>query len=230
MLTTQLQLMLFPDPRASEGAGHVEVIAPARRSMRGAAIATIAFLVILAMPFVSAHEPKEYTVLLKDDGPTPNGISSGILVSSDSLFFYNVDKRENVTHRILIDVEGDGDFQGLDDISTPWLSGECQLNETGDRVDPDCQVTSLLLLDPSNGLLPSNISMIHQIDVNGTIQEFLFSVSFSEDTHSEDQDLPTGTSEQNDAKQDGEDLLKTLLLLSLVGMLVLIPRFLASDS
>ena len=100
--------------------------------MRGATVIAIVSLMILALPHASAHEPKEYTVLLKDDGPTPNGISPGILVSSDSLFFYNVDKRENVTHRVLVDVEGDGDFQGVDDISTPWLSGECELNETGE--------------------------------------------------------------------------------------------------
>ena len=43
------------------------------------------------------HEPKEYTILLKENGITPNGVSPGILVSSDSLFFYNVDGRENAT-------------------------------------------------------------------------------------------------------------------------------------
>ena len=185
---------------------------------------------ILALPLASAHEPKEYTVLLKDDGPTPNGISPGILVSSDSLFFYNVDKRENVTHRILIDVEGDGDFQGVDDISTPWLSGKCELNETGERVDPDCKVTSLLLLDPSNGLLPSNLSMSHQIEANGTFEEFYFSVSFSEDVHSDGQDFPTGPLDQSESETRNNDLLQFTLIMSLVGVLILLPRLLSSDN
>ena len=61
---------------------------------------------LLLVSPVSAHEPKEYTILLKEDGITPNGVSPGILVTSDSLFFYNVDGRENATHRILVDVEG----------------------------------------------------------------------------------------------------------------------------
>ena len=198
--------------------------------MRGTTVIAIASLLILALPHVSAHEPKEYTVLLKDDGPTPNGISPGILVSSDSLFFYNVDKRENVTHRVLIDVEGDGDFQGMDDISTPWLSGECELNETGERVDPDCKVTSLLLLDPSNGLLPSNLSMSHQIDANGTLEEFYFSVSFSEDVHSDSQDFPTGPTDQSNLEKENDDLLQFALLMSLVGVLILLPRLLSSDN
>ena len=115
---------------------------------------------------VSAHEPKAYTSLLKEDRITPNGVSPGILVSSDSLFFYNVDGRENVTHRILVDVEGDDIFDGVDDIVTPWLSSNCDLDESGEKIDPSCEVTSLILLGPSNGLLPSNISMKHQIQSN----------------------------------------------------------------
>ena len=142
---------------------------------------------LLLVSPVSAHEPKEYTILLKEDGITPNGVSPGILVTSDSLFFYNVDGRENATHRILVDVEGDGAFDGVDDISTPWLSNACERNETGQKLDPSCEVTYLLLLDPSNGLLPSNVSMMHQIDFNETTEERSFVVSFSEDSHSSDQ-------------------------------------------
>ena len=150
---------------------------------------------LLLVSPVSAHEPKEY-ILLKEDGITPNGVSPGILVSSDSLFFYNVDGRENATHRILVDVEGDDVFDGVDDIATPWLSSACELNETSQKVDPSCEVTYLLLLDPSNGLLPSNISMMHQIDFNGTTEERSFVVSFSEDSHSSDQVLPIGAVEE----------------------------------
>ena len=135
-----------------------------------------------------------------------------------------------MTHRVLIDVEGDGDFQGMDDISTPWLSGECELNETGERVDPDCNVTSLLLLDPSNGLLPSNLSMSHQIDANGTLEEFYFSVSFSEDVHSDSQDFPTGPTDQSNLEKETDDLLQFALLMSLVGVLILLPRLLSSDN
>ena len=50
-------------------------------------------------------------MLLKEDGVTPNGVPSGILVTTDSLFFRNVDNRENTSHRILIDVEGEGEFE-----------------------------------------------------------------------------------------------------------------------
>ena len=177
---------------------------------------------------VSAHEPKEYTILLKEDGITPNGVSPGILVSSDSLFFYNVDGRENATHRILVDVEGDGAFDGVDDIATPWLSSACERNETGQKVDPLCEVTYLLLLDPSNGLLPSNISMMHQIDSNGTTEERSFVVSFSEDSHSSDQVLPIGSAEEVQSQPTDQTPLRFALVASIAGIFVLLPMLLPS--
>ena len=192
-----------------------------------AGLAMMLVLLLLVSP-VSAHEPKEYTILLKEDGITPNGVSPGILVSSDSLFFYNVDGRENATHRILVDVEGDGAFDGVDDIATPWLSSACERNETGQKVDPLCEVTYLLLLDPSNGLLPSNISMMHQIDSNGTTEERSFVVSFSEDSHSSDQVLPIGSAEEVQTQPTDQTPLRFALVASIAGIFVLLPMLLPS--
>lgn len=183
---------------------------------------------LLLMSPVSAHEPKEYTILLKEDGVTPNGVSPGILVSSDSLFFYNVDGRENATHRILVDAEGDGAFDGVDDIATPWLSSACERNETDQKVDPSCEVTYLLLLDPSNGLLPSNISMMHQIDSNGTMEEQGFVVSFSEDSHSSDQVLPIGGVQEVQSQPTDQTPLRFALMASIAGIFVLLPMLLSS--
>jgi len=192
-----------------------------------AGLAMVLVSLLLASP-VSAHEPKEYTILLKEDGITPNGVSPGILVSSDSLFFYNVDGRENATHRILVDVEGDDVFDGVDDIATPWLSSACELNETSQKVDPSCEVTYLLLLDPSNGLLPSNISMMHQIDFNGTMEERSFVVSFSEDSHSSDQVLPIGAVEEVQSQPTDQTSLRFALVASIAGIFVLLPMLLSS--
>ena len=187
-----------------------------------AGLAMMLVSLLLVSP-VSAHEPKEYTILLKEDGITPNGVSPGILVSSDSLFFYNVDGRENATHRILVDVEGDGAFDGVDDIATPWLSSACERNESGQKLDPSCEVTYLLLLDPSNGLLPSNVSMMHQIDFNGTTEERGFVVSFSEDSHSSDQMLPIGGVEELQSQPTDQTPLRFALIASIAGIFVLLP-------
>ena len=177
-------------------------------------------LLLLATP-ATAHDTKEYTMLLKEDGVTPDGVSSGVLVSTDSLFFYNVDSRAEAIHRVLIDADGDGVFEGVDDMATAWLSPSCELNETGDKVDSDCEVTELVLLDPSNGLLPGNITMLHQIEHNQTLTESPFTVSFSEDQHTLPTNPPTGSEE---GQSTDNDVLVLILLASLVGMAVILPR------
>ena len=163
-------------------------------------------------------------MLLKEDGVTPDGVAPGILVSTDWLFFYNVDTRDGAAHRVLIDADGDGVFEGVDDMATAWLSPSCELNETGDKADSDCEVTELVLLDPSNGLLPGNISMLHQIEHNHTMTESPFTVNFSEDKHTLPINPPTGSEEE----QSDDDVLVLILLASLVGIAVILPRL--SDS
>ena len=126
-------------------------------------IAALAFASILLASFlspsISGHEPKEYTILLTQDGTTPQTIPDDVLVQTDFLFFVNVDDREGVSHRIQVDADDDGRFNGPDDFSSNWLSGSCDLDENGSKVDESCMVTEAILLGPENGLLPGTIQL-----------------------------------------------------------------------
>ena len=130
---------------------------------------------------VSAHEPKEYTILLTQDGTTPQTIPEDVLVQTDFLFFMNVDDRQGASHRIQFDADGDGLFNGSDDFSTNWLSGSCDLDENGSKVDESCMVTEAILLGPENGLLPGTIQLRHQLMSNSHLYEENLSVTFIED-------------------------------------------------
>ena len=102
-------------------------------------VRTWAMMIALAMvasPIASAHEAKDYTILLKSDGATPSQVPSGVLVTTDRLFFMMVDPGENKSQRILVDTDGDGNFLGTDDISSPWLTSSCSLDEGGTRRTP----------------------------------------------------------------------------------------------
>ena len=96
-----------------------------------------------------AHDQKEYTVILGSQGATPSSIDDGILVETDSIFFRNHDSRTNASHRILIDADADGAFQGVDDFDTGWMETSCELNETGHKVDDSCQTSATVLLAPA---------------------------------------------------------------------------------
>ena len=197
-------------------------------------IAALAFTSILLASFlssvVSAHEPKEYTILLTHEGTTPLTIPDDVLVQTDFLFFMNVDDREGVSHRIQFDADGDGIFNGSDDFSSNWLSGSCDLDENGSKVDDSCMVTEAILLGPENGLLPGTIQLRHQIMNNSRLSEENLSVTFMEDMHNQpNPELGLLQIPQENSEDGSRYLLVVILFASLMGILVISPNLITRD-
>ena len=199
--------------------------------MRIPALAFASFLLTSFLsPVVSAHEPKEYTILLTQEGTTPQTIPDDVLVQTDFLFFMNVDEREGVSHRIQFDADGDGLFNGSDDFSTNWLSGSCDLDENGSKVDESCMVTEAILLGPENGLLPGTIQLQHQIMSNSSISEENFSVTFREDVHNQlNPHVVLPQMPQEDSVDGNRDVLLVILFASLMGILAFSPSLITRD-
>ena len=63
--------------------------------------------------------------------------------------------------------------------------------------------------------------MLHQIEHNQTLTESPFTVSFSEDQHTLPTNPPTGSEGE---QSTDDDVLVLILLASLVGMAVILPR------
>ena len=197
-------------------------------------IAALAFTSILLASFlssvVSAHEPKEYTILLTHEGTTPLTIPDDVLVQTDFLFFMNVDDREGVSHRIQFDADGDGIFNGSDDFSSNWLSGSCDLDENGSKVDDSCMVTEAILLGPENGLLPGTIQLRHQIMNNSRLSEENLSVTFMEDMHNQpNPEVGLLQIPQENPEDESRYLLVVILFASLMGILVISPNLITRD-
>tara|TARA_Y100001980_G_C14439158_1_gene225695 strand:- start:72 stop:671 length:600 start_codon:yes stop_codon:yes gene_type:complete len=197
-------------------------------------IPALAFISILLASFLSpavhAHEPKEYTILLTQDGTTPQSIPEDVLVQTDFLFFMNVDDRQGVSHRIQFDADGDGIFNGSDDFSTNWLSGSCDLDENGSKVDESCMVTEAILLGPENGLLPGTIQLLHQTMNDSLLLEENLSVTFMEDVHNEpNQEVGLPQISQENSEDGSRDLLVAILFTSLIGILAISPSLITRD-
>jgi hypothetical protein len=163
-------------------------------------------LAMVISPIASAHEAKDYTILLKSDGATPSQVPSGVLVTTDRLFFMMVDPGENKSQRILVDTDGDGNFLGTDDISSPWLTSSCSLDEEGNKTDPECAVTFSLEMGPSNGLLPGMVRFqIQHMNETQLASNITFSAFFSEDNHVVPPEIPQPSGEV-DTSTNAEDL------------------------
>ena len=199
--------------------------------MRGRVLLAIGIFFILLSPSItSAHDQKEYNILITEDGLTPASINPGILVETDTLFFRNVDDRQDVQHRILVDADGDGVFEGIDDFSTEWISSSCELNETGQKVDDSCNQHALILLDPSNRLLPGNISMIHQIKENNETVDIDFYINFAQDIHVNNDNAPTGNEDLEEVnKSSNEQLLEAVIFFSSLAVILVGLEIIKSD-
>jgi hypothetical protein len=97
----------------------------------------VAFASLLITP-AAADDAGTFTVIVKANVHQPG---SAELIVNDSVFFYNVDNRTNITHRIVYDADGDGLYNGTDDWDSGNLSSECALDGDGNKTDEDCEVT-----------------------------------------------------------------------------------------
>ena len=197
-------------------------------------ITTLAFTSILLASFlspsISGHEPKEYTILLTQDGTTPQAIPDDVLVQTDYLFFINVDEREGVSHRIQFDADDDGLFNGSDDFSSNWLSSSCDLDENGSKVDESCMVTEAILLGPENGFLPGTIRLRHQTMNGSLLLEQELSVTFMEDLHNQpNPEVGLPQMPQENSEDGSRDLLVVILFTSLMGILAISPSLITRD-
>jgi len=183
----------------------------------------LVLLSTISVPPSVAHESKEYTILLTEQGMTPSSVPDDALVETDYLFFIDVDDREGVSHRIQLDTDGDGVFDGPDDLSTAWLTGSCELDENGSKVDSDCMVAETVLLGPQNGILPGNVSILHQTQTNSTISDEYFSVVLGEDVHIQiiPEIEPPTVMEPFENNQN--DMLVVILFISVMGILAILP-------
>lgn len=104
-------------------------------------------------------------------------------MTTDRLFFMMVDDRNDTRHMVALDVDDDGSYDGPDDLSSPWLTSSCKLDEEGNKTDSECKVTYTLILGPENGIIPGNISLLIKINENGNITNHTLNASFAEDVH-----------------------------------------------
>tara|TARA_B100001996_G_scaffold64384_1_gene46396 strand:+ start:1280 stop:1864 length:585 start_codon:yes stop_codon:yes gene_type:complete len=105
-----------------------------------------AIIALLFVPLLSglsaAHEPDTFTVIVREDTHSPQEVN---LVVNDTVQYYNVDSRENMTHKIGLDLNGDGDFNDTGEFSSGTLHSECDWDN-----DSDCRVAWIFIINDTS--------------------------------------------------------------------------------
>ncbi len=193
----------------------------------------ICFVLIIPGLNVQAHTPNVLMNIMKDGGAEPGNIleTTGF-VEGDGVKFKVVDITENVTMRVSIDLDGDGNFSNNSDFISPWLVEDCEYDENGSLIDDDCQKSVVFYFNESNG----SGTYDYQIErmVNGSHTNYwIYSIFVGVDNHDE-MGLPTigdcfgaGCQEQVDGEADSKDndsnkrLLTVLIIISAMGVIFL---------
>lgn len=155
------------------------------------------FLFTATAQMVSAHDAGTFTILVKESGPTPNNPQ---LFYNDSVWWYNVDSTENVTHRIVWDSDGDGLYNGTTDWDSGNLSSECEKDENGTKLDEDCEMTYEI---PFNGTWGAGVYEYSVIRSDGVVNNGTISVF--DDTHAEDGSSPPAEGYEFGNEDSGQD-------------------------
>ena len=119
--------------------------------MRKSAI--LVFTLLLSPIFLgfdaSAHEQKQYTIILGEGDVSPENASA--LLVGDGAYFRMEDSSNNSSQTVVIDLDGDGQYNSSD-----WNSGvltySCETDENGTKVDESCNKTALLLFNSSSDI------------------------------------------------------------------------------
>lgn len=170
---------------------------------------------------VQAHSADTFTVVIKETGLTPN---SSQIAYNDSVVWHNTDSRENMTHRIVFDFDGDGLFNGTDDWDSGELVSECDTsttNQSENSSDEPCEITFLVWFNGTWGVGEYEYQdMLSDGTVlNGTI-------IVTEDVHVENSTAPAigssfgtfeNTNDDGDDKVEEESVDETRRFLLLVG-------------
>ncbi len=192
-----------------------------------ATLAMVLLSLVLVPSLAQAHSASTFNVIIKQNDLQPGATQ---IEYNDSIMWYNADSRENITHRIVFDADGDGLYNG----SADWDSGEIKqdCNYGDNNTSSNCQESFLVWFNGTWGVGEYNYQSIasNGETLNGTI---VVIEHIEEDTGPsigatfgsfEDNKV-----EDNSISDDGDDKRQLLLLIagsSAIGSLLLIVMLL----
>jgi hypothetical protein len=140
----------------------------------------LAFTVILLTAFTpltstAADSPMVFTVIVRAGEHSPDLVSVEV---GTTVQYKNVDTRENVTHYIGFDGNGDGDFTDTGEFSSGPLNGTCDWEN-----DSDCRVAWIFVINSTDYVGNYNL-----IDYTNTGETHNVSLEIKADDHDEGHD------------------------------------------
>ena len=99
-----------------------------------ATMIVILFSLVIVPSHTQAHSASTFNVIIKQNDLQPGATQ---IEYNDSIMWYNADSRDNITHRIVFDADGDGLYNGSADWDSGEISQDCNYGDN--NTTSDCQ-------------------------------------------------------------------------------------------
>ena len=97
-------------------------------------VIALLFCFQIIFPVATAHTGGIFTIIVSENGVVPGNVQ---MLVNDTARWINVDDTENITHRILVDANTDGIYDGEEDWGSGNLTDSCE-HVNGTKVDENC--------------------------------------------------------------------------------------------
>ena len=98
-------------------------------------IAVLIMSLSITVPSVSAHSGGIFTIVISKNGIAPTNAN---MMINDTARWIDVDSTENVTHRIFVDANGNGNYFEDNDLDSGNLTNSCETDANGTKIDENC--------------------------------------------------------------------------------------------
>ena len=166
----------------------------------------------IIFPVATAHTGGIFTIIVSENGVVPGNVQ---MLVNDTARWINVDGRENITHRILVDSDSDGIYDGENDWSSGNLTDSCE-HVNGTKVDENCNAYFDVIFNETalNMSYYDIVGTYAFVDIVSNGDKIYGNVTVNPDTH-----LTAGFQEPiNEEKDDeGEERPAFLLIIAAVS-------------
>ena len=166
----------------------------------------------IIFPVATAHTGGIFTIIVSENGVVPGNVQ---MLVNDTARWINVDDRENITHRILVDSASDGIYDGENDWDSGNLTDSCE-HVNGTKVDENCNAYFDVIFNETalNMSYYDIVGTYAFVDIVSNGEKVYGNVTVNHDTH-----LTAGFQEPiNEEKDDeGEERPAFLLIIAAVS-------------
>ena len=166
----------------------------------------------IIFPVATAHTGGIFTIIVSENGVVPGNVQ---MLVNDTARWINVDDRENITHRSIVDSDSDGTYDGENDWDSGNLTDSCE-HVNGTKVDENCNAYFDVIFNETalNMSYYDIVGTYAFVDIVSNGEKVYGNVTVNPDTH-----LTAGFQEPiNEEKDDeGEERPAFLLIIAAVS-------------